>query len=218
MDTKKENKNNSKANFIMIISGLLVLCIVPIIAGIYRLNQLIIGSVNPENIRFFESPLPAVLHIVSIIIFGAIGAFQFHPALRVKNPWHRNAGKIVFLCGFISAISGLWMAQFYKLPAHDGVILYYERLLVGFLMIFALIAGYYYSQKRDFSKHRDFMIRAYAIGMGAGTQVITNAPWMILIGPPTTFERAILMGLGWLINAIIAEIIIFKLNSSNVRV
>lgn len=206
MTIKKEK------NIILPIIGLLVLCIVPTAAGIFRLNQLITGTINSENIRFFESPIPVILHIISIIIFGIFGALQFHPQLRIKNNWHKIMGKIVLICGFISAISGLWMSQFYKLPAHDGTILYYERLLVGFYMIFSLFAGFNGLQKREFTKHRNFMIRAYAIGMGAGTQVLTNAPWIILIGEPSVFERAILMGLGWILNIIIAEIIIYKLN------
>lgn len=202
----------SQKTYWLIIIGLLILSIVPVAAGIYRLSQLASGVVTPENHRFFNDPIPGISHIISIAIFGAIGAFQFLPSLRGKKKWHRISGQLIFACGMISAVSGLWMAQFYKLPSHDGIILYYERLIVGFAMIIFLIQAYIAIKQRNFIKHRDFMIRSYAIGMGAGTQVITNLPWMILIGEPTTFERAILMGLGWLINVIIAEIIVYKLH------
>jgi hypothetical protein len=52
------------------------------------------------------------------------------------------------------------------------------------------------------------MTRAYAIGMGAGTQVLTHLPWFILIGDTGVASRAVLMGAGWGINLIVAEIAI----------
>ena len=52
------------------------------------------------------------------------------------------------------------------------------------------------------------MMRAYAIGIGAGTQVLTNLPWFILFGKPGEFSRALLMGAGWGINLLVAEWII----------
>jgi hypothetical protein len=52
------------------------------------------------------------------------------------------------------------------------------------------------------------MIRAYAIGMGAGTQVLTHLPWFILVGKPGESARTALMGAGWVINVVVAEWII----------
>jgi hypothetical protein len=53
------------------------------------------------------------------------------------------------------------------------------------------------------------MIRAYAIGLGAGTQVLTHLPWFLLAeGKPGEGPRAVMMGAGWLINVIVAEWII----------
>jgi hypothetical protein len=52
------------------------------------------------------------------------------------------------------------------------------------------------------------MTRAYAIGMGAETQVLTHLPWFILVGKPGESERAALMGAGWVINLVVAEWVI----------
>jgi hypothetical protein len=54
------------------------------------------------------------------------------------------------------------------------------------------------------------MIRGYAIGMGAGTQVLTHLPWFILVGRPGESARTTLMGAGWVINVIVAEWIISR--------
>lgn len=204
--------NSKKTNW-FVIFGLFILCVVPIIAGMHRLGQLSSGVITDENRRFFTAPLPAILHIISMSIFGPIGALQFAPSLRGKKKWHRYSGQVIFVCGIISALSGLYMAHFYILPKTDGTILYIERLIVGVAMLVSLILGYKAIKNKNIKSHSEWMLRAYAIGMGAGTQVITHLPWFILIGQPNTFERSILMGLGWLINIIVAEIIINKRNS-----
>jgi hypothetical protein len=63
-------------------------------------------------------------------------------------------------------------------------------------------------RRRDFKSHGAWMIRAYAIGLGAGTQVLTHLPWFMLVGKPDEGARTVLMGAGWLINVIVAEWII----------
>jgi hypothetical protein len=52
------------------------------------------------------------------------------------------------------------------------------------------------------------MVRAYAIGLGAGTQVLTHLPWVLYFGAPDELTRALLMGAGWAINLAVAEWII----------
>ncbi len=52
------------------------------------------------------------------------------------------------------------------------------------------------------------MTRAYAIGMGAATQVLTHLPWFVLVGKPDEPVRAVLMGAGWVLNLTVAELVI----------
>jgi Predicted membrane protein (DUF2306) len=77
-------------------------------------------------------------------------------------------------------------------------------------MTYALVKGYFAIRRPDISSHQDWMLRGYAIGMGAGTQVLTNLPVILTIGPSDTAARAVMMGAGWAINAVIAEIIIYR--------
>ena len=63
------------------------------IAGAARLTELTGGAaITPQNARFFASPVPVVIHIVSVTIYSLLGAFQFVPALRGRRGWHRVAG------------------------------------------------------------------------------------------------------------------------------
>ena len=192
-------------------AGLVLLSVVPILAGSVRLAQLASGAATAENARFFDSPAPAVLHITAVTLFSVLGALQFAPRLRRRLPrWHRWAGRVVVPAGLVAALSGLWMAQYYALPSTDGHALYLTRVAVGIWMVFALCRGWLAIRQRDVSSHQDWMLRGYAIGMGAGTQVLTNVPYFVAVGQPDTTTRAVLMGLGWAINAALAEWIITR--------
>jgi uncharacterized membrane protein len=191
---------------------LIVLSLVPAIAGTARLAQLASGAkVTAANARFFAQPIPVVLHIFAVIPYAILGAFQFSPGFRRRNrPWHRAAGRVLGICGLVAALTGLWMAHFYPWPQGDGVGVYLERLVFGTAMAASILLGIDGVRRRDFKAHGAWMIRAYAIGMGAGTQVLTHLPWFILVRKPGESARTVLMGAGWVINVIIAEWIIRK--------
>lgn len=192
-------------------AGLILLSLVPAIAGTARLGQLASGStVTPENARFFAAPVPIVIHIAAAMIYSLAGAFQFSAGFRRRNrKWHRTLGKILLPCAFLVAVSGLWMTLSYPWPQGDGRMVYIERLVFGSAMLLSVIVGADAIRRRDFSSHGDWMVRAYAIGLGAGTQVLTHLPWFILVdGKPGELPRGIMMGLGWLINVAVAEWVI----------
>jgi hypothetical protein len=72
-------------------------------------------------------------------------------------------------------------------------------------MVLSIILGYFAIRRRDIIHHRAWMTRAYAIGMGAGTQVLTLMVGELIAGKPSVFSRAMLMGAAWVINLAIAE-------------
>ncbi len=191
-------------------AGLIALSIVPAVAGTTRLLELARGDVvTAANARFFEMPLPVLLHIAAGVPFSILGAVQVTPALRRRFPtWHRMAGRALVACGLVTALTGLWMTLVYPWPPGDGVVLYIERLTFGTGMLLSLLVAIDAIRRRDFTAHGEWMIRAYAIGMGAGTQVLTHLPYFLLVGPADESARAILMGAGWVINVLVAEWII----------
>jgi len=189
---------------------LISLSLVPAIAGTARLGQLAShAEVTPANARFFAQPIPVVLHILSVVPFTMVGAFQFSSGFRRRNRgWHRAAGRVLGALGLLAALSGLWMTQFYPRPEGDGFGVYLERLVFGTAMVASIVLGVQAARRRDLVAHGAWMIRGYAIGLGAGTQVLTHLPWFILVGKPGETARAVLMGAGWVINVIVAEWII----------
>jgi len=189
-------------------AALIALSMVPAVAGTVRLAELAGGArVTPENARFFAAPVPVLLHIPAVIVYSILGAFQFSASFRRRRrSWHRAAGRIVLAAGLLAALTGLWMAHFYPWPAGDGHLLYIERLVFGSAMLVSLVISLYAIRRRDFASHGSWMVRAYAIGLGAGTQVLTHLPWFLLVGGmPGEFPRALMMGAGWSINIVVAE-------------
>jgi uncharacterized membrane protein len=191
---------------------LILLSLVPAVAGTARLAQLASGAETAENARFFAQPIPVVLHILVVIPYSIVGAFQFSRGFRRRNrPWHRAAGRVLGVFGLVAALTGLWMAHFYPWPEGDGLGVYVERLVFGTAMAVSIVLGIAAVRRRDFKAHGAWMTRAYAIGLGAGTQVFTHLPWFILVeGKPGESGRAVMMGAGWVINVVVAEWIIRK--------
>lgn len=196
----------------LIPTSLILLSLVPVVAGAFRLTELASNAeITPANARFFASPLPVVLHIMSVSLYCILGAFQFAPSFRRRRPhWHRMVGRLLIPSGLVAALSGLWMTHFYALPAHDGDILYGLRLFFGWFMVLAIVFGVIAIRRRAFLQHGAWMIRAYAIGLGAGTQVFTHLPLLLLPPSESEIPRALAMGAGWVINLIVAEWLIRK--------
>lgn len=191
-------------------TGLILLSLIPIIAGQARLSELTGGAVmTDQNARFLESPIPVVTHIVSVTIYSLLGAFQFVPALRRRRGgWHRIAGRILIPAGLLTALSGMWMASFYPHPAGDGFVLMLLRLLFGSAMVVSIALGLRAILRRNFVVHSAWMTRAYAIGMGAGTQAIVLIPGSIMFGSTNELSRTVFMGAAWVINLAVAEYVI----------
>jgi uncharacterized membrane protein len=198
------------------IPGLLILLsLIPAAAGLARLTELASGAqITDANLRFHAAPLPVTLHILAIIPYSFIGAFQFAPALRRRWPgWHRSAGKVLVGLGLLVSLTGLWMTQFYPWRAGDGETLYLLRLVFGTAMMLSIIMAVNAIRRHDFVAHGAWMIRSYAIAMGAGTQVLTHLPYFMLVGQPDELTRTVLMGAGWAINLAVAERLVHRAKS-----
>lgn len=196
----------------LIPAGLVALSAIPTIAGIVRVAQLAVGAhVTPDSARFFAAPVPVVMHIFSSVIFCVLGAFQFSPGLRRRYPdWHRGAGRMLVPLGLVAALAGVWMTQFYSTgidpPASfDGPFLYAIRLAAGTAMAMSLCLGFAAIRRRDIPRHRAWMLRGYALGLGAGTQVVTHLPWYLLPDIQGELARTLLMAAGWAVNLAVAE-------------
>ena len=210
--TKTSRPTRRKAGVFWMVTGLILLSAIPLAGGAFRLIQLSSGAeITPDNARFFGSPLPVVLHIVGAGIYALLGAFQFVSRLWQRGVgWHRWVGRLLLVpCGLIVGLSGIWMTLFYpgtnSTAGAGALLLYALRLLFGSGMVLSIIFGFIAIRRGDMIRHRAWMTRAYAIGLGAGTQALTGMVGELVLGTPNELENALLMGAAWVINLAIAE-------------
>jgi hypothetical protein len=189
-------------------AGLLLLGIIPIAArGAVHLAEQVDGAEVTLINGFFDSPLPVVLHVLSASVYAILGTFQFATGFRRRMPgWHRAAGLLLVLCGLAVGLTGVWLTLLDPLQAGTGeLLLYVLRLLFGSAMIMSIILGFVSILRGDVVMHRAWMMRSFAIGLGAGTQLLTLTAGSLIIGPPSALSEALLMGAAWVINLAVAE-------------
>lgn len=109
------------------------------------------------------------------------------------------------VCGLLAGLSGLWMTLFLARPGGSHALLYVFRLGFGSGMVASILLSYTAIRRGDVIGHRAWMMRAYAIGLGAGTQVLTGTVESLLVSHPTELSRALALGAGWIINLAVAE-------------
>jgi uncharacterized membrane protein len=199
---------------------LVALSLVPTLGGVVRTMSVAGDTVTtPENARFLQAPAPIVLHLVAATTYSLLGAFQFSRGVRARWPtWHRHAGRVLALCGLLAGATGVWMTATYDIPVGmQGPLLYWVRLVVGTAMVTAIGLGVTSILRRDVKRHEAFMIRAYALGQGAGTQALVLGPWTLLTGESTGFTRDALMAVAWGINVVVGEWVIGRRPSVSSR-
>mgnify|MGYP000095992203 CR=1 FL=1 len=200
--------NNAKTNWVYL--GLLLgLCLVPLLAGFHRLWLIGLQSSEADNRRFLLSPLPVIVHIISMAIYAPLGATQVVPYLRQRwQRFHRKIGVILVITGVLVGVSGLWMTQMYPRVGHDGLAVYIFRWIAGMGILYTLTKSLFQLYRKKYQSHGDWMIRSYAIAMAAGTQVFTHIPLLVFPDLQGETGRAIAMGSAWCLNLAFAEWII----------
>jgi uncharacterized membrane protein len=187
-------------------AALLTLSAIPLTAGALRLIQLAGGpEAIPADHRFTGFPIPLVLHILTAALFALGGILQLQARLRRRHrTWHRRAGRAVVAAGLLVAISALWLTLFYEPQPGTGDLLYVFRLLFGSALAACLVLGVAAVRRGDIAAHRAWMVRAYALGLGAGTQVFTEGFGEAFFGTGVV-AGDLAKGAAWAINLGIAE-------------
>ena len=187
-------------------AGLILLSFVPAAVGSARFVQLTGGAdVTATTAHYLSSWVPLILHIVSGMCFSVLGALQFSSALRRRRrAWHRVTGRLLVPLGLIAALSALWMTWLSAPSTGAGALLYGLRMVFGSVMVTGLVLGFLAIRRGQIRRHRAWMTRAYAIGVGAGTQVLTIGFGQALFGK-SELSHALLSGAAWVINLAVAE-------------
>jgi hypothetical protein len=117
---------------------------------------------------FNPHPILTLIHILPGMVFLLLAPFQFSASFRSRHlRAHRIMGRIFLICGFIVGTTALVMS--FAMPAIGGVNQAAATILFGVLFLFAIGKAYVHIRRREIALHREWMIRAFAIGLAVTT-------------------------------------------------
>lgn len=117
---------------------------------------------------FARYPVLTLVHIIPALMFLILAPVQFSRRFRERHiKWHRRNGRLVLMCGMVVGLSALVMSL--GMPAIGGVNQAAATTLFALFFLFALGRAYRHIRRREITLHREWMIRAFSIGLAVAT-------------------------------------------------
>jgi hypothetical protein len=117
---------------------------------------------------FARYPVLTLVHIGPAVVFLVLAPLQFSATIRARRlRWHRWSGRVLLSCGLVVGVSALVMS--FAMPAIGGVNQAAATTLFALFFLFALGKAFWHVRHREIALHREWMIRAFAIGLAVAT-------------------------------------------------
>ncbi len=128
------------------------------------------ASKNPAadlDLHFQKERALTFAHVLPGMLFMLLGPLQFVRGLRARHPaLHRWSGRIFLTASAVIGITGLIMAAGETIGGLDEKAAIF---LFGSFFLVALAKALWHALRREFVRHREWMIRGYAIGLAVAT-------------------------------------------------
>lgn len=128
------------------------------------------GTAPPEDSfdrRYALHPVPAYTHIVPGVIYLVGAPLQLSRRFRQRHlTLHRRMGRVVLAAG---VTAGVFAIVFGTLFPFGGLSEASATVVFGAYFITALVIAFIAIRGRDVTRHRRWMIRAFAIGLAVAT-------------------------------------------------
>ncbi|MFN4202807.1 MAG: DUF2306 domain-containing protein [Tabrizicola sp.] len=198
--------------------ALAVFTAIPVLTALVQVIQVPTGSYPQDSARLAVAPIAWFAHVLAGVGFGLTGPMQFIRALRHRfGVLHRLSGRIFVVSGAVLGLSGLsLLAQVtsVRTPLADTA-----RGVFGLALLVALALAMAAIRDRDIQRHRAWMIRAYATGMGLATVSLVFFPIYLVTGQaPMGLASDILFVGSWSLTIAVAEWVIRRRLPSSRRV
>ncbi len=193
---------------------LLFFSAIPIGVSLVRLVQIPAGTLPAEALYFAVVPVWHFAHALAGATFGILGPLQFGRVLAGRyGRLHRVLGRVFVAAGALLSVSSLRLL--WQFPGSSTWVLDGAWLVTGIAVGAMLWIAVRAIRRGDQRAHRAWMIRAYAIGMGAATVSLLFFPIFILTGEaPTGYAADLIFVLSWVINIVIGEWVIRRATTS----
>jgi len=136
---------------------------------------------------FSRHPIITLIHILPGALFMILGPLQFIPRIRQRyRRFHRLSGRIYIIAAYIIGISALYMP--FVLRPIGGLNEAAATTLFAILFLVSLSKAWWSIVHKQVALHREWMIRAFSIGLAVGTIRPIVALFFVFSGlPPQTF-------------------------------
>ena len=164
---------------------------------------------EPYNPAFLDFPTVVALHVVLGGVYLALAPFQFVGRIRSRHlGYHRWAGRLLVSVGLVVGATALFMGL--VIPKGGWP----ERAVIslfGILFLFALIRGFLHVRAGRVALHREWMIRAFAIGLAIATARLIFFPVLLITMVNPTEERfgtllVMALAVAFVLHASVAEL------------
>ena len=166
--------------------------------------------------KYAEHPILILLHVLPGALFLLLAPFQFSKRIRSRHiRYHRWSGRTLLVLAILSVLPALYFGIRTPVggPAETTVI-----AIVAGLFVTAVIRGFVAIRRREIARHREWMIRLFAIAIGISTVRVVAGFVDIALTPsgyriPDLFVVSIVMG--WVLTIGAAELWIRYTRSPN---
>ncbi|MEM1404070.1 MAG: DUF2306 domain-containing protein [Pseudomonadota bacterium] len=153
---------------------------------------------------FARLPLATALHLSGGVAAVLIGAYQFYPGLRQRHlVLHRWLGRVYVFAIATAGVAGLIMA----LGTPWGVLAQSGFSGMAIAWLITTTVAFLRIRTRDIHRHRQWMIRSYAVTLAAVTLRLYLG-LMVLLGIAFRDGYPWVAWLSWVPNLLIAEYLI----------
>ena len=153
--------------------------------------------------HFLKSAKVTVLHVGTGAAFLSLGLLQFAAPIRRRHVHlHRRSGYLLTALALLAGTTGVWLGVVDPFSSTERL----PSAAAGALFVIAPIVAIIAIRRGQMIRHREWMIRFFATGVGIVVIRLVGSPIIWLLRPaPVRDIIGLTFWAGWLISLAVAE-------------
>jgi len=163
----------------------------------------LVGEAFEFDRWFVAHPALTFMHVVPGGVFLALAPLQFSSGVRGRyTRFHRWSGRVLLLVALPVGVSGLVLGALFP---YGGPVAAAAVFLAGAAFLFALVRAFGAIRRGDVARHREWMIRMFAIGLAIATVRVVGLIVTATTGAGFQESAGAVFWAGWLSTYAVAE-------------